>query len=498
VTTQLAIIIGLILYVVLTTGVSFLMVSRVRKPADYLVAGRGLPHWVLIGTIVGTCIGTGVIIGGSGLAYKHGWAGCAYPIGLGIGTLLTGIFFAKMRRYNFMTLSEEIACYYGGHRGVVEFSNILLFVSQLCWLTVQILGGAAVVGAVTGLPHYACVVIAGFAKAIISIPGGLKAVVYTDVLQTCILFGGFAFLIYSALKEVGGMNGLRHSVPADYFSFLGMDSLGARGVASLLIVLITNPLADPARRLTMYSAKSESAALRSMVLSGLLVIAFSVVIGITGMYAFKLNPNLAHPDDALPWLAMNALPPWLAALVVMAVVSGMSSAANACAASAGTFYVRHIFPLITGRYPKQPVVTVRRALAVAFLFSTVLALRASNIVGFVQKFLPLTMSGIALCAVVGRFWKRATPQGALAALITTPVVAVIIMLIPSQSTFWGNPTIPAGVAGLAAHIIVSFRTPRPQLSIEQVAEKLAQERKAIEEAISHVGHQPAPAQAVQT
>src|SRR5437870_4244842 len=137
-TTHVAIAIGLILYVVLTTGVSFLMMSRVRKPADYLVAGRGLPHWVLIGTIVGTCIGTGVIIGGSGLAYKHGWAGCAYPVGLGIGTLLAGLCFAKMRRYNFMTLSEEISCYYGGHRLVTEFSNITLFLSQLCWLTVQI------------------------------------------------------------------------------------------------------------------------------------------------------------------------------------------------------------------------------------------------------------------------------------------------------------------------------------------------------------------------
>src|SRR6185295_4758799 len=101
VTTHVAIVIGLVLYVVSTTAVSFFLVNRVKKPADYLVAGRGLPYWVLIGTIIGTCIGTGVIIGGSGLAYKHGWAGCAYPIGLGVGTLLTGLFFAKMRRYKF-------------------------------------------------------------------------------------------------------------------------------------------------------------------------------------------------------------------------------------------------------------------------------------------------------------------------------------------------------------------------------------------------------------
>src|SRR5580704_10445256 len=101
--TQAAIAIGLVIYVVATTAVSFFVMSRVRKPADYLVAGRGLPFWVLTGTIIGTCIGTGVIIGGVGLAYQHGWAGCAYPLGLGLGTLLAGLFFAKTRRYGFMT-----------------------------------------------------------------------------------------------------------------------------------------------------------------------------------------------------------------------------------------------------------------------------------------------------------------------------------------------------------------------------------------------------------
>src|SRR5947209_15337351 len=133
-TTHAAIAIGLMLYLVSTTAVSFYWMRRVRKPADYLLAGRGLPYWILTGTIVGTCIGTGVIIGGTGLAYQHGWAGCAYPCGLGLGTLLTGLLFARTRRYGFMTLSEEIACYYEGNRIVGEFSNLSLFISQICWL----------------------------------------------------------------------------------------------------------------------------------------------------------------------------------------------------------------------------------------------------------------------------------------------------------------------------------------------------------------------------
>ena len=483
--THTAIAIGLILYVVLTTAVSFFMMSRVRKPSDYLVAGRGLPNWVLTGTIVGTCIGTGVIVGGSGLAYQHGWAGCAYPIGLGLGTLITGLCFAKMRHYKFMTLSEEVSCYYEGNRVVSEFSNISLFLSQLCWLSVQIMGGAAVVGAVTGLPHGVSVVLAGFAKAIITIPGGLKAVVYTDVLQTIILFCGFGCLIHSALSAAGGIAGLHQSVPADYFSFLGVASFGGWNVLSLIFVLVSNPLADPGRRLTMYSAHTEAGAKWSMVLSGVVVMIFSVAIGITGIYTYHLNPHLPVADQALPWLVMNVLPPWLAAMVVVAMVSGMSSAANGTAAAAGTFFVRHIYPLVTGHFPKRPVVVVRRALACAFIVSTALALYTASIVGFVVKFLPLTMSGLAVIIVLGRFWKRATWQGAVGALIATPAVVLAVMFIPAQAKFWGNPTIPAVVVGIIAQVVVSLLTPPSARSFDEVALAMSRERQHIEGASPH-------------
>jgi solute:Na+ symporter, SSS family len=493
-TTTHAIAFGLVLYAVLTTGVSFVMMARVRKPADFLVAGRGLPFWVLAGTITGTCIGTGVIIGGSGLAYKHGWGGCAYPIGLGLGTFLAGLFFAKMRRYRFMTLGEEVACYYGGNRIVVEFSNFSLFLSQVCWLTVQIMGGAAVLGAVTPLGPKECVLIAGAIKAVITIPGGLKAVVYTDVLQTIILFCGFGCLTYAALHAAGGFTGLQQSVPPENASFLGVASLGGWKITSLILVLTLSVIADPGRRLTMYSARTEGAARWSMVVSGVVVVVFSVVIGITGMYTYRLNPNLAVPDQALPWLVVNVLPPWLAAFVVVAVVSGMSSAANGTAAAAGTFFVRHIYPFITGRYPRRPVMMSRCALTGVFVVSTAMALVTGSIVGFVIRFLPLTMSGLGIILLLGRFWKRVTWQGAVAALVTTPAIAIPLL-------FWSsldNPTLPAAVAGALAAIAVSLLTPVGQTSFDQVAEALNRERRQIEDGLSHGPHVPGEPEAALT
>ncbi len=169
---QPTILIGLAIYTCLMLAVSVFWMTRVKQTTDYLMAGRGLPWWILTGTITATGIGTGVVIGASGVAYEHGWAGSAYPIGLGLGTLVTGLLFARMRRFQFITLGEEVASYYGDNRIVVQFSNLSLFASQLCWLTVQILGGGAVLGVVTGLPPEVCILGAGVITAGISIPGG--------------------------------------------------------------------------------------------------------------------------------------------------------------------------------------------------------------------------------------------------------------------------------------------------------------------------------------
>ncbi|HEV2293522.1 MAG TPA: sodium:solute symporter family protein [Tepidisphaeraceae bacterium] len=473
-----AIVIGLAIYACLMIAVALFWMVRVKQPTDYLVAGRGLPWWILTGNITATGIGTGVVIGASGLAYQHGWAGAAYPMGLGLGTILAGLLFARMRRYRFITLSEEIASYYGRNRAVVEFANISLFLSQLCWLTVQIMGGSAVLGAVLGLRPELCVLGSGVITACISIPGGLKTVAYTDTLQAVILLIGLGCLTFVALDDSGGVAGLRASVPQDYFSFLGVESFGTWEVVSIIVSLMLAVIADPGRRLSIFSASSQAGAKWSMLVGGAIVTAFSLVIGIVGMYTFRLNPNLPKADQAVPWLVMNVLPGWLAAFVVVSIASATFSSASTNAIATGTYFVRHIYPLATGgHYAARPLVAVRRALVCAFVLSTIVALQAGTIVGFVLKFLPLTMSGLAVIIVLGLFWKRATWQGALAALMVTPLVALAVMLIPAQEAFWNNPAVPATVAGLIAHVLVSLVTPRTTRTFEESAELLRLERE---------------------
>jgi len=477
--THTTIAIGLVLYVLGMLAASLFWMRRVSSPADYLVGGRSFPYWILTGTTTAGCIGAGVMVGASGLAYSHGWAGAAYPIGLGLGTAVAGLLFAGMRRYKFMTLSEEIASYYDNNRIVVEFSNITLFLSQLGWLTVQIIGGAAVLGVVTSLPRGWCVLATTLVTAIIAIPGGLKSVVYTDFLQAIILLTGFTFLAHSALHHTDGLSGLMRTVPPSYNSFLGIASYGGWNIAGLIVTFVLAVVADPGRRLSMYGARTQRGARWSMVTAGLIVITFSSIVAIVGMYAYHLHPHMKNPDQSLLWLVMQVLPPWLAALVVVAVASGIISCANYNVIASGTFFVRHIYPLVTGRYPRRPLTAVRLALTGALLVAGLLAYHARTIVQFVIEFLPVTMSGLAIIILVGRFWRRGTWQGAVAALITTPIVSLALMWLPTSNPVWHNPIVPA-CAGALAHLAVSAFTPPSRHSFQDVANELARDRENIE------------------
>lgn len=480
--TQTAIAIGLVIYAGVMLSVSLYWMFRLRKPADYLVGGRSLPFWVLTGNITAGCIGTGVIIGGSGLAYSHGWAGSAYPIGLGMGTAIAGLMFAVMRRYQFMTIVEEVASYYGGSRPVVEFANLTLFASQFCWLTAQIIGGSRVFASATGMSNATCAIITGLIIACIAIPGGFKSVVYTDFVQAFILVSGFVAVTYLALRHDHGLAGLRQAVPPEYFSFLGIKSYGAWQVAGLVLTLMFSVIADPGRRMSMFGAKSETGARWSMFFAGLIVVAFSILIGITGMYAHQLNPNLHNgdTDKALLWLVINVLPAWLAAFVVIAAASGIFSCANGNAMAISTFFVRHIYPLVTGgKYPQRPLFTARILLVCAFIGCTTVALHAGTIVDFVKSFLQITMSGLAIIILMGRFWPRATWQGAMIALILTPLISLIAMeFYPHER--WNNPVILA-IPGFIAHFIVSLLTPKPTHSFAEIAAALKRERENIED-----------------
>ena len=86
------------------------------------------------------------------------------------------------------------------------------------------------------------------------------------------------------------------------------------------------------------------------------------------------------------------------------------------------------------------------------------------------------MSGLAVIILIGRFWNRATWQGAIATLVATPIII-------ARDEFWerDGPVLPATAVGIVVQIVVSLLTPPKKFTFAQVAEVMRRVSRSIEE-----------------
>ncbi len=179
-----------------------ILVSRKNKSGeDFLMAGRGLTLPLLVGTTIATLVGTGSSMGAVGFAFENGWAGALYGVGGSLGMILLFVLFADVRKYNFMTFSEELSFYYGANKLIKGVTSVLMYIASIGWLGAHILGGSLYLSWITGLePLYAKMLTAlGFAAY--TLIGGYLAVVYTDTIQGIILFLGFILLTVLSIQK---------------------------------------------------------------------------------------------------------------------------------------------------------------------------------------------------------------------------------------------------------------------------------------------------------
>src|SRR5256714_5483903 len=85
-------------------------------------------------------------------------------------------------------------------------------------ISVTLFAGGIVMRAVTGFDFWTSAAILIVITGLYTIFGGLRAVIYTEVMQAVVLIVGSVTLMFIRLNAVGGFSGLRAAVPPDFFS----------------------------------------------------------------------------------------------------------------------------------------------------------------------------------------------------------------------------------------------------------------------------------------
>ena len=451
---------------------------------DFLLGGRSLPLFLTVGTTVATMVGTGSSMGAVGFGYSNGWAGALYGIGGSVGVLLLAFCFAPVRKFRFMTMSEELSYYVGANRLVRNIVALLIYLACIGWLGAHILGGGLYLAWMADIDPTLAKLVVALGFGVYCVIGGYMAVVWTDTVQAIVLFVGFFLMAGLSLIEVGGFDGLTASMDAASTSFLGIDKIGGLPALSLATVIAVGVLSTPSFRQRIYSGKSVGSVRRSFVITGVLYMAFSIVPAIIGMATHVLNPDLDNSNYAFPFLATEVLPLGLGLLLLVAGLSATMSSASSDAIAGVSTLMRDIYVLFTGRTPsaRHVVLYSRLALVATIGLALAFALTSDNVVSYITKMISTVLAGLFVCGMLGRFWPRYNWQGAVASLISASATSLAVIANPEWSAFWGNPSIPAVIVATLGGVIVSLATPASRVSEAEALAKLDQERERMERA----------------
>ncbi|UOQ44198.1 sodium:solute symporter family protein [Halobacillus salinarum] len=469
-------------FLIAMIAVGIIVSRKVNSGEDFLMGGRGLTTPLLIGTTLATLVGTGSSMGAVGFGFSNGWGGALYGIGGALGMFLLLLLFADVRKYNFMTFSEELSFYYGANKFVKGLTSIILYVACIGWLGAHIIGGSLYLSWITGVDPLTAKLIVAVGFGLYTLIGGYLAVVYTDVIQGVILFLGFILLTVLSVIKIGGIGDLNANVSPEMSSFLGLEQIGFIPALSLAVVIAVGVLATPSYRHRIYSSNNERTVRKGFIITGILFALFSFFPAIVGMAANVLNPGL-DSGYAFPYLATEVFPIWIGAVVLIAGLSATMSSGSSDFIAAVTILLRDVVEVFTGRLPKKEnmVLSSRISLVLTLLLALFFTLFTNNIITYISNFISTVMSGLFIAALLGKFWGRANWQGGIASLIGGSLTSFIILSNESMMAFWGNPILPSLLIALAANVIISLLFPPQQITREESLRLLEEERTRLDE-----------------
>src|ERR1700742_367378 len=213
-----AIVLGLIVLALL--GVSVARLGKVKTKADYLVAGRSLPAFVLVFTLLSSWIGSGSLLGGAENAYKHGFAALWQAAGGWAGLALIYFIAPRARKFAQFTIPDLLETRYNQTARVLGVIAILFAYTAIT--SYQFIGGGDILHLI--FPSITAVegqyILAGFVTPFTMI-AAMGSVAYMDVvigmLATVTMIVALPVLVHIA----GGWSDVRGVLPATHFQFFG-------------------------------------------------------------------------------------------------------------------------------------------------------------------------------------------------------------------------------------------------------------------------------------
>ncbi len=444
-------------YLLFTIAIGLVAARRVDNTADFAIAGRHLPLFMIVTTTFATWFGSETVLGIPAKFIDGGLRGVIEdPFGAGTCLILVGLFFAgKLYRMTLLTISDYYRERYG--RTIEIACSLIIMLSYLGWVSAQV----TALGLVFNLLSGGAVSIPwGMTIGVVSILaytlfGGMWSVAVTDFLQMIILVVGLLVLAVFASGMAGGAGQVIDlATSRDLFRFWPEPSwhdIVFFFAAAITMMLGSIPQQDVFQR--VMSANSVKAATHGTVIGGSAYILFAFVPMFLVASALLIMPEQAaellkdDPQKVLPTLVMEKMPFFMQVLFFGALLSAIKSTASATLLAPSVTFTENIWRQFRPRVSdKQELRTMRVTVLVFSALVLVYAIRMEGtpIYEMVSGAYQVPLVGAFVPLVMGLYWKKASTQGAIAAV--TLGIGVWLLFL---GTSWGE-VFPAQLAGVLA------------------------------------------------
>uniref|UniRef100_A0A674BFE2 Sodium/myo-inositol cotransporter n=1 Tax=Salmo trutta TaxID=8032 RepID=A0A674BFE2_SALTR len=467
-TMEAADIVVVVLYFILVLAIGFFAMMKANRStvSGYFLAGRSM-NWAMIGaSLFVSNIGSEHFIGlaGSGAASGFGVAAWEFNALL-LLQLLGWVFIPVYIHSGVYTMPEYLAKRFGGRRLKVYFAALSLLLYIFTKLSVDLYSGALFIQESLGWNLYLSIILLITVTALLTVTGGLVAVIYTDTLQAFLMIGGALCLTAISLVKVGGLEGVRTKymearpnitaiLASSNFTYIPSchvepkpDSLRIlRGPLDKDLpwpgfLLGQTPAsiwywcADQVIVQRVLAARSISHAKGSTLMAGFLKILPMFIIVIPGMISrilFADELACISPEHcmevcgsragcsniAYPRLVMSIMPVGLRGLMMAVMIAALMSDLDSIFNSASTIFTLDIYKMARERASSRELMVVGRVFVVFMVVISIawvpviIEMQEGQMFYYIQEVSDYLTPPIAALFLLGVLWRRCNEIGA--------------------------------------------------------------------------------------
>jgi solute:Na+ symporter, SSS family len=408
-----------------------------KSSAGYFLAGRNTGWFVIGASLFASNIGSEHLVGLAGAGAKGGVAVGQFEILASLILMLLGwVFVPFYLRSGVYTMPEFLERRYSsGARWYLAVISVIAYV--LTKISVTIAAGGIVFESLMGIDFWTGALIVVVATGIYTVFGGLRAVLYTDLLQTFVLIAGAIAVTWIGVSEIGGWSELRSTTDPEFFNMwkpMSDPDFPWTGILFGAPILgVWYWCTDQFIVQRVLAAKNLSEARRGTIFAGFLKVLPVFLFVVPGIVAFALSERgmleLSEPDAALPTLVGTLLPVGLRGLVVAGLLAALMSSLSSVFNSCSTLVTWDIYKKFRPQASERRLVAVGQISTLALvglglLWIPLMSLISDQLYSYIQSVQAYISPPIASVFLIGILWKRVNARGAMAALISGFVLGV--------------------------------------------------------------------------